>query len=105
MRTFFSFVGGRGHFDPLIPIARAAEAEGHDVAVSSGPRMVPEVLAAGFVSFATAPGRIGGGPSRQPLQAVDRGRELNDVREGFIRQAAPKRAEVLKEQFAAWALT
>jgi MGT family glycosyltransferase len=24
------------------------------------------------------------------------------VREGFIRQAAPKRAEVLKEQFAAW---
>jgi UDP:flavonoid glycosyltransferase YjiC (YdhE family) len=33
MRILFTFVGGSGHFDPLIPIARAAEAAGHAVGI------------------------------------------------------------------------
>jgi UDP:flavonoid glycosyltransferase YjiC (YdhE family) len=34
MRILFTFIGGAGHFEPRIPIARAAEAAGHTVAVA-----------------------------------------------------------------------
>ena len=33
-RILFAFAGGQGHFDPLVPLARAAAAAGHDVAVT-----------------------------------------------------------------------
>jgi len=36
MRILFSFTGGLGHVEPLIPVARAAEAAGHTVAVTGG---------------------------------------------------------------------
>ena len=32
LRILFTFVGGQGHFDPLVPIAGAATAAGHTVA-------------------------------------------------------------------------
>jgi UDP:flavonoid glycosyltransferase YjiC (YdhE family) len=37
MRILFTFAGGSGHLEPLIPIARAAEAAGHTVAFSGRP--------------------------------------------------------------------
>jgi len=40
MRVLFTFVGGHGHFEPLVRIARAAEAAGHTVAFGCGPSMV-----------------------------------------------------------------
>ncbi len=42
----FSFVGGPGHFNPLIAIARAAQIAGHGVAVTGRPSIArPELLA------------------------------------------------------------
>ncbi|HQY27008.1 MAG TPA: hypothetical protein PLL45_19165, partial [Thermoflexales bacterium] len=49
MRILFSFIGGSGHFLPLVPVARAAAAAGHTVAFGCGPSMRATVAAAGFV--------------------------------------------------------
>lgn len=53
MRFLFSFAGGSGHFEPLLPLARAAGAAGHTVAFAGQLAMLPVVAAAGFPAFAT----------------------------------------------------
>lgn len=61
MRILFTFVGGHGHFEPLAPIARAAEAAGYAVAFGCAPSMISTVEAAEFFAFA-----MGIGASRPP---------------------------------------
>src|SRR5512135_3646691 len=51
MRVMFTFSGGQGHLDPLVPIARAARAAGHAVAFVGRPWMVPRVEVLGFACF------------------------------------------------------
>jgi UDP:flavonoid glycosyltransferase YjiC (YdhE family) len=48
MRILFTYMGGSGHFTPLAPIARAAEASGHDIAFLALPGTAAQVRAAGF---------------------------------------------------------
>ena len=55
MRTLFSFVGGTGHFNPLVGIARTAVAAGHAVAFACRGLMVDTVTGAGFTALATSP--------------------------------------------------
>ncbi len=90
MRILFAFVGGDGHFDPLVGIARAAKAAGHTVAFGCGPSMASTVSAAAFTVFA-----MGEGASRPrerlPLQPVDSEREDRDLCDRFVRGAAPYR--------------
>lgn len=90
MRILFAFVGGSGHFEPLVPIARAAEAAGHVVAFSAEPRMVATVEAAGFRAFPA--GALAGPPQRLPLLEVSREREDRALRESFARRRARERA-------------
>jgi UDP:flavonoid glycosyltransferase YjiC (YdhE family) len=94
MRILFAFVGGRGHFEPLVPIARAAAASGHTIVFSCSRSMLPDVEAAGFSAVSTTPPRpnSGGAPVRPPLLPVDTQREERDLRELFVRDAAPRRA-------------
>jgi len=48
MRVLFTTTAGTGHFHPLVPLAQAAAAAGHDVAVA-GPRSVcPTIEASGL---------------------------------------------------------
>jgi len=101
VRILFTFVGGRGHFDPLVPIARAAKAAGHTVAFTGGPSMVPTVQAAGFTCFATVPG-VAGAPKRLRLLELDAEREERDLRERFARRAARDRAAGLLGLCAEW---
>ena len=54
MRVLFTFIGGRGHFEPLAPIARAATAAGHEAAFASG-SLLATVRAEGFAAFFVAP--------------------------------------------------
>jgi UDP:flavonoid glycosyltransferase YjiC (YdhE family) len=63
MRMLFTFAGGSGHFEPLVPMARAAQAAGHIVAFSGEPALAPTVEQAGFTMFPSGPntnGRSGG---------------------------------------------
>lgn len=48
MRVLFSTHGAYGHFHPLAPLALAAQDEGHDVAVATGPELVDWVTACGL---------------------------------------------------------
>ncbi len=51
MRMLFTTVQLAGHFQPLVPIARAAVAAGHDVAFACAASFVPTVERAGFRAF------------------------------------------------------
>jgi UDP:flavonoid glycosyltransferase YjiC (YdhE family) len=97
LRILFAFVGGRGHFDPLVPIARAAGVAGHAVAFCVSPSMAESVPSAGFelvTSSADPASRPPDPPPATPgpLLPVDRGREERDLREKFARDGARRQA-------------
>jgi UDP:flavonoid glycosyltransferase YjiC (YdhE family) len=90
VRLLFSFVGGRGHLEPLLPIAQAARAAGHTVGFGCAPAMVPAVEAAGLP--ATPIGRDTPPPKgRQPLLPLDPAREAAHLRDRFAARAARHR--------------
>ncbi|MBB4686678.1 glycosyltransferase [Amycolatopsis jiangsuensis] len=99
MRFLFSFVGGRGHFDPMVPVARALAARGHQVAVAG--RAVQAVEQAGFRVFPTGaaaePAAV-----RLPMPPVDPARDDWEIRELFIRRAVPERVPVLLDLCRKW---
>ncbi len=101
MRILFTFVGGNGHFEPLVPIARTAAAMGHTVAFVSKPSMIATVEAAGFAGFAVGSGRTGT-PARLPLLNVSMEREYQDLRDGFARRVARERAAAMLALCADW---
>jgi UDP:flavonoid glycosyltransferase YjiC (YdhE family) len=75
MRILFTFVGGLSHLTPLVPVARAAQHAGHDVAVAGSGGLVPRIEAAGFRAFATSePPHHSGAPAERdprPLEVTD----------------------------------
>ncbi len=100
MRVLFSFAGGNGHFDPLAPLATAAQAAGHLVAVTGRPRMAGTVEAAGFTFVATGADR--GPPKPLPLRQLDPEREDRDLRDGFAGWLARDRRMALLALCAEW---
>lgn len=101
MRILFTFAGGSGHLEPLVPIARAAEAAGHTVAFAGRPWMTPVVETLGFPAFA-AGSDVGLAPERRPLAAVDLERDMRAVGPGFGRRIARERAADLLPLCAEW---
>jgi UDP:flavonoid glycosyltransferase YjiC (YdhE family) len=97
----FTFAGGSGHLDPLVPIARAAAAAGHTVAFAGRPWMIPKVEALGFPAFATG-SDVGLTPKRLPLAEVDLEREIRDFGVGFGRRIARERATDMLALCDAW---
>src|SRR6476661_3772654 len=74
MRILFTTISGSGHFHPLVPIARAAVAAGHDVAFACAASFVPTVERAGFRAF--------------PAGFDDRGRTAPELFPGFAKGMA-----------------
>lgn len=102
MRMLFTFAGGSGHFEPLIPFARAAMAAGHTVVVAGQPVLAPAIKAAGFTAIATDGATLSAAPERKPLLTVDMAREYHDLREGFARRLARKRAAAVTQVITSW---
>ena len=102
MRVLFTFAGGSGHYEPLVPIARAAEMAGHTVAFAGQPVMIPAIEAAGFTAFATGGITLSGMSKRLPLLKLDLEREDRDLREGFATRLARERATTILTLCAAW---
>ncbi|MDT8909979.1 glycosyltransferase [Amycolatopsis sp. PS_44_ISF1] len=104
MRFLFTFAGGRGHFDPMAPIARALAAAGHTVAVAAAGREVPAVERAGFPAFATSPAPEAdpGAPVRKPMPPVDPARDDWEMTELFARRGGRERAGALLEIARDW---
>jgi UDP:flavonoid glycosyltransferase YjiC (YdhE family) len=82
MRILFAFTGGRGHLEPLLPLAAAARRAGHTVAVAGRGSILPVARQLGFDTFATEP--VAKPPERLPLQPLDPEREARDFRDGFV---------------------
>jgi len=55
MRILFSAWPAWGHILPMLPLVRAAQRAGHDVAFSTGPDMVDELDRRGIAAWATGP--------------------------------------------------
>jgi hypothetical protein len=86
MQLLFTFIGGNGHFLPLLPLARAAVAAGHTVVFGCNPSLVATVAAAGFTAFPLGTGDGKSGPAeRLPLRPVDMVREEQEFRDRFAR--------------------
>lgn len=101
MRLLFTFIGGSGHFLPLVPVARAAEAAGHAVAFGCGPSMRATVEAAGFPVFPLGAGSASP-PARLPLRPLDPAREDEEFRDRFVRGAAARRVPQMLALCADW---
>lgn len=102
MRILFTFAGGNGHFQPLVPIAREAAAAGHTVAFAGQAAMLAAMEAAGFSAFPTGGTTLGTTAERLPLLTLDRAREERDLREGFAKRLARERATALLALCATW---
>jgi len=101
MRMLFTFTGGRGHAEPLVPIARAVEEAGHTVAFAGRPSVLPTVEALGFTVFATEQAREAPA-TRLPLREIDTKREEREFREGFADRIARDRAPRVLALCAEW---
>jgi UDP:flavonoid glycosyltransferase YjiC (YdhE family) len=99
VRILFSFAGGSGHAEPLVPLARAAEVAGHTVAFAGKPVILPALAALGFGAFPTGPDDL---PRRRPLVEVDTGREDRVLRDGFAGRIARARATDVLALCAEW---
>jgi MGT family glycosyltransferase len=102
MRVLFSFAGGSGHFQPLVPLARAVQAAGHEVAFAGQPATVSAVEAAGFTVFATGGVTLRTSSVRTPLLAFDAAREDRAVSDSFAGRVARDRAAALLDLCGGW---
>jgi UDP:flavonoid glycosyltransferase YjiC (YdhE family) len=102
VRVLFTFAGGRGHAEPLVPLAEAARAAGHAVAFAGRAWVVGGLRARGFDGFADPPGPQDEPPPAGPLVELDPAREEAVLRDGFARRIAPGRAERTLAVCAAW---
>jgi UDP:flavonoid glycosyltransferase YjiC (YdhE family) len=102
VRLLFSFVGGRGHLDPLVPIARAAAVAGHTVAFAADESMVGAIGARGFAAFRVGVPAPAGPRPRRPLLAPDLAHEARVMREVFAGRLARERLPHLLAAAAAW---
>ena len=100
MRILFAFAGGQGHLDPLVPLASAALAAGHDVAVTGRAELVPAIRRLGFEAI-ESPGTQPDASARMPLKAYDPEDEARAVRDWYAGTLARERATALIEA-AAW---
>jgi len=93
VRFLFSFLGGIGHLEPALPIARALTEAGHDVAFATHPRMVPVVEARGF--SVTAIGRDHGPPPVPPLRSPSMEVAYRELRERFAGRARERMKDLV----------
>ena len=102
MRLLVTFAGGYGHLAPMLPVARAAAAVGHDVAVAPRPALVGTVEAAGFAAFATGDPALDPVSDRRPLRPIDPVAEDRVLVEGFAGVVARDRAGALAAHLERW---
>ncbi|OZM73328.1 MGT family glycosyl transferase [Amycolatopsis antarctica] len=101
MRILFTFTGGSGHVEPMLPIATAARDAGHEIAFTGRATSLVPLTRAGFTTFESGP-TWKDPATRMELQEVDVERELRDVRDGFADRIARARAADVVELCERW---
>jgi UDP:flavonoid glycosyltransferase YjiC (YdhE family) len=103
VRVLFSFVGGTGHAEPLVPVAEAVRAAGHRVAFTGHERYLPPLASRGFRTFA-ADGGSGGPPPAGRLPLIEPSQQNEDrvIREYYLGEVPHRRAPGYAELYAGW---
>lgn len=104
MRLLVTFVGGLGHLAPLLPLARAARAAGHEVAIAGSGGLVPRIEEAGFVAFATSRrphhAQTPASQQREPLEVTDARAAEVEFAENFADRGARRMAGAVPDVIA-----
>ena len=94
-----------GHWLPMLPLARAAQAAGHEVVVAAGPNVVPDIERRGLTAWAIGPQleTIQAGLRDRPRAAVESDADRT-VADGMAMFADPAvaRAHDLLDRTADW---
>ncbi|HEY8626047.1 MAG TPA: glycosyltransferase, partial [Solirubrobacteraceae bacterium] len=107
MRALFSCVPGYGHFHPLLPLARALVADGHDVTFATAASFAGRVESAGFAALPAGidqAERIARfAPYREELQSLpfDQRRTVGFTR-NFATIDAPAKVSELRTAALGW---
>jgi UDP:flavonoid glycosyltransferase YjiC (YdhE family) len=104
VRFHLTFVGGTGHLDPLLPVARALEAAGHEVAIAGSGNQMRRVEEEGFTALATSPQgpRAQQERDRAPLEPVVAHDTEVEFAENFADKGARRHVVAVGEHLAAW---
>lgn len=102
MRALFTFAGGSGHAEPLVPIASAARAAGHGVAFSGRHSAVAPLEVHGFTLFPEPADTTAGPAAITPLLEIDMEKEYAVLRDAYADRFARAAATRLLELNAQW---
>lgn len=94
-----TFVGGWGHAEPLLPVARLAGERGHDVVFAGQAAIVPRLRDHGYRTVVVGPDTLV--TSRQELVPPDPEAERVVLRDSFVARSGRLRAAALTDVFAA----
>lgn len=100
MRILFTFVGGRGHAEPLLPVAAAAQRAGHAVAVAGKASVVATIDE--FEGFGIGAENDAAQTERTALVEVDPERESRLVRDVVAGANIRRRLVELSELCSDW---
>ena len=97
MRVVMSFVGGWGHAEPLLPIAKWARRLGHHVSFAGQAALSDRLVRLGYPVDVIGPDTLA--TARLPLVPIDRLAEQAAMRDHFIGRFGRSRAVLLGELF------
>ncbi|MEP7053796.1 MAG: glycosyltransferase [Actinomycetota bacterium] len=101
MQVLFSFVGGTGHAQPMVPVAQALRAAGHSVSFTGEARYLTPLRALGFQTL-VAEGSPEAKPFRRlPLVPPNQDEEDRVLRELFATAIPRRRMPGYQRQYAA----
>jgi UDP:flavonoid glycosyltransferase YjiC (YdhE family) len=92
VRILFTFAGGSGHAEPLVPVAAAAQAAGHTVAFAGGAAATTSLRDRGFATFPDPDLSSAGFVAIAPLLEVDMAHEYEVLRDFYAGRSARARA-------------
>ena len=98
-RILFSAAGGHGHLQPLLPLARAAAAAGHQVLLSAAPSLAGHVAIQGLSFAPSGPDLV---PIHSALTLYSLDQERQAIPRHFIGHLAPSRARDLAQLATGW---
>jgi UDP:flavonoid glycosyltransferase YjiC (YdhE family) len=102
VRVLFTFAGGSGHAEPLVPIADAVQAAGHSVAFAGRHSAVASLETHGFTLFPDPAATSSGPATIAPLLEVDMEREYGTLRDAYAGRFARAGVTRLLELSARW---
>jgi UDP:flavonoid glycosyltransferase YjiC (YdhE family) len=98
-RVLFSAVGGHGHLDPLLPLADAAAADGHQVLVTGAAALAEHVAGHGLPFVASGPDLVS---IQAPLTLHDLDHERDAIGRHFAARLGHERAAAVLAIAQSW---